>query len=940
LNHPDPHPNLFREESSPAAEGPVKCLGLTFETDAARRAYFLERLRQKLHDPEFRCIEGFPIGSDEDILALSDPPYYTACPNPFLEEFVRHYGKPYDPETDDYHREPLAVDVSEGKTDPLYAAHAYYTKVPYRAIVPAILHYTEPGDLILDGFAGSGMTGVAAQMCDNPDPELRRMLEIQRREQGLGNPCWGPRRAVLNDLAPAATMIAAGYNLPFNIHDFVAAGRRLLKEVEDELGWMYETLHSDGKSIGRINFTVWSEIFACPECSEELVLLEEVLDKDTKRIHKTFSCPRCRAELSKDRLQRLFETTPDPDSGEPWEHVRFELVLLNYTVDGHVYEKAPDTSDMDRLERIRKMGLPFGVPTNAFPFDNMWEAPRLKLRGITRVHHLFLPRAVQAIAALWSRANQFPDYQLRRMILFLVDQAIWGMSLLARYAPTHYSQVNQYLSGAYYVGSQIVEVSPWYILDGKLTRLSKAFSSSHPVPGDCTITTGDCAIIPLPDACIDYVFTDPPFGDNFPYAELNFLVESWYGVLTDPNPEAIVDRVKANRASQKSLINYQDLMRRCFEEYYRALKPGRWLTVVFSNSKNSVWRAIQEGLGTAGFVIADVRTLDKQQGSFRQLTSAAVKQDLVIAAYKPTEGLSRRFQLGSASLEDAWAFVREHLRNVPPFVAQAGRADIIAERTPQMLLDRMTAFHVQHGLAVPLSSGEFLIGLAQRFPERDGMYFLTEQVAEYDRKRMAVRELRQLEVFISDESSAIQWVRRQLQDRPQRSQDLQPQFMRETQACTWAKHEQTLELRTILEQNFLCYDGKGPIPEPIWTWMQKSSVLRVQMDGESRETANARLHAEGKDRWYVPDPNRAGDLEKLRERALLREFEEYRASRQRRLRVFRLEAVRAGFRRAWQERDYSTILEVAARIPEDVLQEDPKLLMWYDQAVTRTEQEA
>ena len=68
-------------------EGQFECLGMTFENDEARRAYFLERLREKLADPEFRKIEGFPIGKDEDILALSDPPYYTACPNPFLRGF-------------------------------------------------------------------------------------------------------------------------------------------------------------------------------------------------------------------------------------------------------------------------------------------------------------------------------------------------------------------------------------------------------------------------------------------------------------------------------------------------------------------------------------------------------------------------------------------------------------------------------------------------------------------------------------------------------------------------------------------------------------------------------------------------------------------------------------------------------------------------------------
>ena len=143
---------------------------MTFESEDARRTYFLDRLKEKL--PELRKRPDFPVGEDDDILRLSDPPWYTACPNPFLADFVGHHGRSYDPD-EPYHREPFAVDVSEGKTDPLYRAHGYHTKVPHRAIVPSILHYTKPGDIILDGFCGSGMTGVAAQWCETPPSQYR-----------------------------------------------------------------------------------------------------------------------------------------------------------------------------------------------------------------------------------------------------------------------------------------------------------------------------------------------------------------------------------------------------------------------------------------------------------------------------------------------------------------------------------------------------------------------------------------------------------------------------------------------------------------------------------------------------------------------------------------------------------------------------------------------
>ena len=202
-------------EQQALEKGNVECLGMTFDSEDERRAYFTDRLREKLADPEFRKTPGFPKGTDEDIVRMSDAPWYTACPNPFLADFVRVYGKPYDPK-ERYERDPLAVDTSVGKTDALYKAHGYHTKVPHLAIVPSILHYTEPGDILLDGFAGSGMTGVAAQWCGSAPAEYRKQLEAEWSKQGLPKPKWGARRAILNDLGPAATFISASYNLPFS----------------------------------------------------------------------------------------------------------------------------------------------------------------------------------------------------------------------------------------------------------------------------------------------------------------------------------------------------------------------------------------------------------------------------------------------------------------------------------------------------------------------------------------------------------------------------------------------------------------------------------------------------------------------------------------------------------------------------------------------------
>ncbi|HLB49103.1 MAG TPA: DNA methyltransferase, partial [Anaerolineales bacterium] len=167
---------------------------------------------------------------------------------------------------------------------------------------------------------------------------------------------------------------------------------------------------------------------------------------------------------------------------------------------------------------------------------------------------------------------------------------------------------------------------------------------------------------------MDYIFTDPPFGENIYYADLNYLVESWHKVKTNSAPEAIIDQAK-----QKTISDYQELMRQAFQSFFRWLKPGRWMTVEFHNSHNAVWNAIQEALSSAGFVAADVRTLDKQQSSYRQVTAAsAAKQDLVISAYKPRLSFEQRFRTEAGTEQGAWDFIRQHLGQLPVFVEKNG----------------------------------------------------------------------------------------------------------------------------------------------------------------------------------------------------------------------------------------------------------------------------
>lgn len=906
---------------------PVTCLGTTFEDEDARREHFRALLRERLADPEFRSAPGFPTGNDDDIIRMSDPPYYTACPNPFIRDAIAIVGSAHKHGTT-YTKPPLALDASVGKTDALYKAHGYHTKVPHHAIVPSILHYTSPGEVVLDAFGGSGMTAVAAAYCGIAPPTYRAKIEAEAKSAGRDKPEWGRRYAILNDLSPAASFIASNYVTAFDHREFSQAAAELLAAVDREIGWMYETNTAAGGKA-RIDYTVWSEVFSCPSCGHENVFIDaEQSEKDGGR--SKIVCAGCGASERKEDMTIVVERFIEPMTGETnWRPKRVPARIF-YKVGKKKLEKFPDSADFDVLARISDLPMPAEIPTSALPETQMSNVGRMKTTNTQAIHHFFLPRAAQAMACLWRNAQAHPNDRIRRMLVWSVEQAIWGLTVLARYVPSHFSQVNQYMSGVFYVGSQHAECSPWYILEGKFSRLISAFDKFKADADSSFITVGDASTLPLSDSSVDYIFTDPPFGSNIFYSDLNFLVEAWHGVSTAPEKEAIVDPFK-----NKDILWYQEAMQACFTEYARVLKPGKWMTVVFSNSKAAVWNSIQVALQQAGFIVAEVTALDKKQGSFKQVTSAnAVKQDLVVSCYKPNGGLEDRFEARGLTDDTAWDFIRTHLKNLAIVKKnKLGGLEIVAERDPRRLFDRMIAWFVRHNTPVPVSSAAFQAGLAERFPERDGMFFLPNQIDEYDKARMQVGNPPQRDLFVDDERTAIDWLTDFLKSKPSTYQEVHPEFTQKTGAG-WRKHETKPELARLLDENFLKYDGVGPVPSQVHAYLSSNwKELRNLEKGHPQLTEKAR------NRWYVPDPNKQQDVEARREKALLREFDIYKAHKGKKLKEIRLEVMRVGFKAAWSVKDYRTIIEVSAKVPDEVWQEDERLMMLHSMAETRLEAE-
>jgi len=861
----------------------IICLGKEFNSEEQRREYFRNELRAKL--PELKKIEGFPIGEDEDIINLSDPPYYTACPNPWLNDFIAEWEKEKEHipgRKKDFHvDEPYASDISEGKNNPIYNAHTYHTKVPHPAIMRYLLHFTEPGDIVLDGFAGTGMTGVAAQMCGHPTLESKYSIENEFKSLGFKIPVWGTRKAICGDLSPVASFIDYNYNTPINIEDFQQEIDNIISLVEDECGWMYQTKHSDGK-VGKINYTVWSEVFTCPNCNSEIIFYDVAIDESTSSVKDEFICNNCKSIQTKNSVEKTFVTIYDKSINETIRQIKTVPVLISYNIGSKKYFKRPDKNDKEVINKIEESSIPYWFPNDRMPEGG--ESRRNDDGGFTHAHHFYTKRNLWLLSALRNRIGNSLRHLL---VLNSISQTL--CSKLVRYNLGN--RGNGTLSGTLYMPSLIAESNVLKVFNGKSDDFKKAYNIL--VSQNLVYTNSATNIKSLKDCSIDYIFTDPPFGANIMYSELNYLWEVWLKVKTNINKEAIENKVLG-----KSLLDYQDLMAECFIEYYRLLKPGRWMTVEFSNTSAAVWNGIQTALQKAGFIIANISALDKQQGSFKAVnTVTAVKQDLVISCYKPTSKFESKFKSQHGDVA-VWDFVSEHLHHLPTHVKKNNSTTAIVERSPKIIYDRLITFYLMRGLPVPIDARDFQEGLKQKFIERDGMFFTSEQVAEYDDKKAKNPQFIQLSLIVTNESDAIEWLKDRLRRKSEKYNEIMPDFRIATQSLR--KGDTLPELQDILNENFI-----------------------QEADG----------------RWRTPDPNEAKDREALRTKVLLKEFNGYVTAinqpRAKKLKEVRVEALRAGFKNCWEQKDFKTIVTLGDMIPQNILLEDEQLLMYYDIAKDR-----
>jgi hypothetical protein len=449
------------------------------------------------------------------------------------------------------------------RSDALYGVHAYHTKVPASALVGLIEANTSPGDLVLDPFCGSGMTGVAAALCG--------------------------RRAFLSDLSPAAVHIASNYTSPCDPQAFAAGVERVLDRVGSQITRFYETT-VDG-TAATVEYLVWSDRRRCPECATEFVLWDGRANG-----LRALRCPQCGAQGSKTAFAIVGE--------EPVE------ANLSIGAGRRRVVRTPVDEDLG-LDALPDR-LPW-TPTDSFGAERpMWRRGHEEL-AIARISDFYSRRNLAAMALLWEAASDELDPRVRSALRFSLTAIANRASRRYQWNPKRPTNV---LGGTLYVSSLRYEWNVLSLWRRKTAAVLKLFRDS-PMPPDA-VQVGRCSAtdLPLPDASVDYILTDPPFGGHIVYSDASLLWEGWLNDFTDRSEEAVV---VSSGDQRKSVADYKALLGAAFAEMRRVLKPDGIATVIFQATNPEVWAAIQGASHDAGFEMRDATTLDKGQPSFKQI---------------------------------------------------------------------------------------------------------------------------------------------------------------------------------------------------------------------------------------------------------------------------------------------------------------------------------
>lgn len=467
----------------------------------------------------------------------------------------------------------------------------------------------------MDTFAGSGSTGIAALLCEHPTDRMEKIANKLKVR-----PTWGSRNAVLYEIGTYAAFAIKTITSRLPSEDFIAAANDFLEKAQKRVGEWYAALDPDGNN-GIIRYVIWSEVLLCPKCGQELPYFDYGTTRGPASFKKEIACPTCGNISSVEEMPFATEQHYDQLLGRYISRKKRILAWIYGTSNGHNWDRKATEADTLLVSRIEN-----DFKTDDSPKEINWgELHRAGYHyGITHLHHFYTARNYAVMSSLWKLAETYPEKIAAALKLLLLSYNASHSTLMTRVVAKKNAKdfiLTSAQSGVLYVSRLPVEKNILLGLKRKVKSFSETYSLLQNCRGHIELHNSSSLDVQEPSNSIEYVFTDPPFGDYIPYAEVNQINELWLDNVTNREDEVII-----SPSQGKDVLSYRELLARVFMQIARVLKPTGYASIVFHSAKAKVWEAFGEAIDEAGLRIVLSNILDKKQSTFKQVVSPGAVQ--------------------------------------------------------------------------------------------------------------------------------------------------------------------------------------------------------------------------------------------------------------------------------------------------------------------------
>ena len=521
-----------------------------------------------------------------------------------------------------------------------YNTFPYPTKISPEAIAVHIACCTNPDDTVLDAFAGSGSTGIAALLCEHPTEQMIKTAN----ELGV-NPVWGKRNSVLYEIGTYASFATRTLTNRLKGKEYRYIANDFITKAEQLTSCLYTAKDPYGNS-GIIRYALWSEVLICPECGEEIDYFTYGTSRNPASFKDNIECPRCSCKCPVDKMDFATESYYDKILEKQNLRKKRKLVWIYGETNGKNWDRAAIADDASLIEYIEGEFSPDETPRKIVWGDLYRSGYHY---GITHLHHFYTSRNYIVMSKLWKLADTYPEQESNALKLLLLSYNATHCTLMTRVVAKQ--QMKDFVltsaqSGVLYISRLPVEKNILLGLRRKAKQFEKAYKLLEDCSGNIEVRNQSSTDMIEMDQSIDFIFTDPPFGDFIPYAEVNQINELWLPATTERAEEVII-----SNASGKTIDSYKELLAKVLKESGRVIKPDRHIAVVFHAAKAKVWNAFAESISEAGLEIELSSILDKTQATFKQVVSPGSVQGDPLFLLKKSGYLKETTISDSAILE-------------------------------------------------------------------------------------------------------------------------------------------------------------------------------------------------------------------------------------------------------------------------------------------------